>query len=330
VDSLDAALLLDSAAFRRRREEIEKAFLASPVRPAAHVGGAYDRDPAALRDRLSRLLDEAAAGAPPLPEGPLAGLIAPHIDMHRGGAGYGAAYRAAAALSRAETFVVLGTVHAAPPEPYTATRKAYATPLGAVESDAAFLDRLEALYGARLFANEAAHRSEHSIEFQAVWIRFLAGERTVRIAPILCSSFHEAVAAGRDPSADARVADFAAALREVLAERPGAAVIAAADLAHLGPRFGDREPVGDRTASWCAARDRAILERAAAGDAAGFFAPIAEETDRRRICGVSAVWTLLEVLPPGARGTLLHYGQALDEERTTLVSFASVAFTSQS
>jgi AmmeMemoRadiSam system protein B len=124
-----------------------------------------------------------------------------------------------------------------------------------------------------------------------------------------------------------RAGEFLEALRECLEERPDACIIAGADLAHLGPRFGDPHEVGTEVAAWCEERDRDTLESAASVDASGFFLKIADERDRRRICGLSAIYTLLETLPRGARGTLLHYGQALDEKRTNFVSFASMAFT---
>jgi len=327
VESLEKALLLDSEAFRARRAAVEKAFLSSDVRPATHAGTAYAKEPDALRSMLDDLLGGAAASTTSVPGGRLVGLIAPHIDLHRGGPGYGAAYRVLAARSRASTFVVLGTVHAAPPEPYTATRKAYDTPLGAVPADTAFIDALARRYGERLFTEESAHRGEHSIEFQAVLLRHLFGDTALRIVPILCSSFHEHVESGKEPREDDRVASFIDALGAVLAEFPDSCLIAGADLAHLGPRFGDEARVGKEIAYWCEVADRATLDRAGTADAGGFFGAIAIEKDRRRVCGISAIYTFLSVLPAGSAGTLLHYGQALDEEGTTFVSFASMAFT---
>jgi MEMO1 family protein len=327
VDALDEGLLLDSEKFRRHRAKIEADYLSSSVRPAAHAGSAYEGDPDKLKAGLDRLLAAGGAAAEPIPGGDLSALIAPHIDLHRGGAGYAAAYGALGRRCRSDLFVVLGTVHAAPPEPYLATRKAYGTPLGPVETDDDFISLLAKRYGARLFDGESAHRTEHSIEFQALFLRHAFPDKPIRIVPILCSSFHEEIESGALPVSRAQVADFIGALRESLAVRPDACVIAAADLAHLGPRFGDEAPVDDETASWCAGADRLSLQAAAARDSGAFFRVIAEEGDRRRVCGISAIYTLLESLPPGPAGTLLHYGQALDEERMTFVSFASMAFT---
>jgi AmmeMemoRadiSam system protein B len=325
AEALDTAFFLDSETFRAHRSAVENEFLAGPVRPASHAGGAYDADPAALRSALAALID--GASAPPAEKGAIVGLVAPHIDLRRGGAGYGAAYRALRERCRAGTYVILGTAHAAPEEMFIATRKAFATPLGSIETDADFIEALARRHGSRLFHDEITHRNEHSIEFQAVFLRHLFADRPIRIVPILCSSFHESVEAGRVPREDPRVADFLGALGETLAGRDDVCLVAAADLAHLGPRFGDGAPVSRAEAGACEEADRRTLEAAARRDPAAFFGILAAERDRRRVCGISPIYTLLESLDPGAEGSLLHYGQAIDPGATTFVSFASMAFT---
>ncbi len=74
--------------------------------------------------------------------------------------------------------MILGTSHyGAGPELFSATRKNYATPFGAVETDGAFVDRLAARYSGDLFADEMLHRGEHSIEFQALFLAYALGLR---------------------------------------------------------------------------------------------------------------------------------------------------------
>ena len=68
VDELDDASMLDTPRFRAMRREIVRAFTEAPVRPAAHAGGAYHRDPGALAryiedDCLARAPSSAAASA---------------------------------------------------------------------------------------------------------------------------------------------------------------------------------------------------------------------------------------------------------------------------
>src|SRR5262245_17735983 len=51
LEQLDEAGFLDSERFERRRRAIEDAWAQSPVRPAAHAGGAYAGDAAALAEQ---------------------------------------------------------------------------------------------------------------------------------------------------------------------------------------------------------------------------------------------------------------------------------------
>src|SRR5207245_3905829 len=140
----------------------------------------------------------------------------------------------------ADLFIAVGTDHVGADHPFTLTRKHYATPLGRVDTDVALVDALAArLGGDELYADELHHRTEHSIEFQALLLRYvLPAERPITILPILCGSLHRSREAGRDPSADPFVARFLGTLGELTAARR-VCLIAGADLAHVGPRFGD-------------------------------------------------------------------------------------------
>src|SRR5206468_12466066 len=92
-------------------------------------------------------------------------------------------------------------------------------------------------------ASETAHRAEHSVEFQAVMLRRLLGERPFSILPVLASFLHEAIWGEGEPESDPRVPRFLDALGETLqATERRVCVIAGVDLAHVGPRFGDAEP----------------------------------------------------------------------------------------
>src|SRR5262249_17004712 len=89
---LDAALFLDSPAFRARPRDVVHAFGASRARPAAHAGGAYHAD----AKRLARFIDDdcLAHALPKKRPGHVTALAAPHMDLWRAAVGYGHAYRA--------------------------------------------------------------------------------------------------------------------------------------------------------------------------------------------------------------------------------------------
>ncbi len=329
VEGLDEHGFMDSPRFAERRATVDGEFLRSPTRPASHAGGAYAAD----ADKLRRAMDDFFAP----PEGPGAiewpaahgasvrGAIAPHIDFHRGGTAYAWAYRRLAERCDGEVFVIFGTCHAGMRDPFALTRKDYLTPLGAAPVDRDLVEAIARRAGPDCFASELAHRGEHSIEFQAVFLRYLyGGRRDVTIVPVLASFAHEALARGRGPEDDPRVARFLDAVAETIAaSRRPVTVIAGADLAHVGPRFGDPDPVSADELRRIEREDREMLEAVQAADARAFFDAVARDGDRRRICGYSPIYATLRVLG-ATRGHLHRYGQWPDPQG--VVSFASVTF----
>ncbi|HEV8585593.1 MAG TPA: AmmeMemoRadiSam system protein B [Methylomirabilota bacterium] len=327
--ALDHHGFLEGPAFETRRAAVDGEFLAGVTRQASHAGGAYPAEAGALAAMIDGFftpphgpgpIDRAAASAPRV-----SGLIAPHIDFHRGGPAYAWGYRDLAERSDADLFVIFGTCHAGMRHPFALTRKPYETPLGAAPVDVGFVEALAARAGQDCFGAEMAHRNEHSIEFQAVFLRYLfAGQRDVSVVPVLTSFVHEALAHGKRPEHDPRVARFLDALGEtVAASGRRVAFIAGADLAHVGPRFGDADPVSPEEAARLADADRAMLETVTAGDADAFFDDAARDGDARRVCGLSPIWLLLRATG-GAPGVLRRYAQTPDPE--CVVTFASVVF----
>jgi AmmeMemoRadiSam system protein B len=331
VEGLDEAGFLDSARFAARRHAIEEAWRRSAVRVASHAGSAYAAEADALTAQIDGFFAHAdgpgamrpgagAAGAPAL-----RGLIAPHIDFHRGGPVYAWAYRELIERSDADLYVILGTCHAGMPDPFAITLKAYDTPLGAAPVDRDFCDDLARRYGEDLLGSELAHRGEHSVEFQAVMLqRVLGKRRPFSIVPVLASFLHEAVWTRGDPERDRRVPRFIDALLATMAaSRRSVCVIAGVDLAHVGPRFGDAQPNTAESLQAVAAADLDMLDAVMAGDSTAFYASIAHDGDRRRICGLSPIYTFLRALP-GAQGRLVRYQQWPDPQGA--VTFCAAAF----
>jgi hypothetical protein len=329
ADALDAQGFLDSPSFAERRAAIDRAFLEAPTRPATHGGGAYPLDPAEVRALFDGFFEPPEGPGPvdgDVPGHPrVAGVIAPHIDFHRGRSAYAWAYRDLAERSDADLFVVFGTCHVGMEHPFALTRKNYESPLGQVPVDREFAEALARRAQQDCFGSELAHRTEHSIEFQAVFLRYLfAGRREISIVPVLASFAHEALAQNRRVDDDPRIPRFLDALGETIAASGRrVVVIAGADLAHVGPRFGDPRPVSPAELVEIGAADRAMLEAVEAGDAEGFFASVARDGDRRRICGLSPIYALLRALG-GTRGALRRYAQWPDPQG--VVTFASVVF----
>jgi AmmeMemoRadiSam system protein B len=343
VHRLDEAHLLRSERFERRQRSVIEAFLRNPVRPATHAGVAYSEEP----DELRRQLDAAfttQGGPGPVDPGAnsdgrrLCGLIAPHIDPERGRTTFAWAYKQVAEACDADRFVIFGTAHGPVEQPFCLSRKHFDTPLGLVRTDRQFVDRIaehlaSSVAGRQLdvFADEPAHRMEHSIEFQTVFLQHLfGGRRAFRIVPVLIGSFQEFFEGGMTPGDSPEVqAMLAAVLAAAKAHRGPVCFISAADLAHIGPRYGDPEGLDEARLDEQARDDRQLLDKACAGDADAVFHHVAEQNDRARICGLGPTYVMLEVLRAAhgiSAGRLLHYHQAVAPEGAACVSFASVGF----
>lgn len=328
LTTLDEHHFLDSARFAARRRAVDADFHTAPVRAAAHAGTSYPDDAVALRTHL----DAFSAGLPTAtPTGRLAGLVAPHIDLRVGGRAYGHAYAAVAAAPAAR-YVILGTSHAAGDTRFAATRKDFATPLGTVMTDRAFLDRLAARLAGDpradgLYADEVLHRTEHAVEFQAVMLQHALGAQTpFTIVPILVTSFHDLIARATPPRDDPRVAAFLEALRATLTDDDVPTVIVAAvDFAHVGAKFGDHEGLTPELLATTAAKDRQLMAALEHGDPRAFLAALAADADRTRICGAAPLLVFLELLR-GVSGRVLCHEESRDERTRSAVTYASLAF----
>ncbi len=328
AEELDRGLFLEGGSFRAARARVEREFADAAVRPASHAGGAYHGDPLALGRYIEETCLARASGSPNGGRR-LVGLVSPHIDPWRGATCYGHAYGAvrAALPPSADTFIVLGTSHAPMREPFALCRKAFATPFGPVEADLASIDALATAADFDPYADQFNHKREHSLEFQVVFLKHLLKGRDFRIVPILAGLGAQQVS-GVDPTGDPRVERFVGALRGLTDGQAGrVVVVAGADLAHVGPRFGDARPFDGGERATLERTDRESLTLAASLDAGAFWEHVSADLDERRVCGLAPIWSLLRALGGGgAAGQVLHYEQTIDREDGSIVSHAALGF----
>jgi AmmeMemoRadiSam system protein B len=355
VEQLDELYFLDSLRFATYELREAEDYMELTVRPAAHAGGAYHGEPTGLRAQLGDLFTrEGGPGLLPweglkspspnlspartsdlwrgegqIVESKLCGVMSPHIDFHRGGSSFAWAYDRVVTDSQSKLFVILGTAHTPLASFYSVSRKDFDTPLGTARTHRGFVDSLSKRLGDpdHIFRDELPHRHEHSIEFQALMLQYVLGDRRdYQIVPILVGSFHPFVQHNRLPNESPAVAEFIGALRETALESgEEVCFVGGVDMAHIGQQFGDPELLDDARlkAQWT--DDQNLLVKACAGDAAAWFTHVSEQGDANRICGLAPMYTLLETVRP-KRGELLKYDQAVAPDRTSCVSFASVAF----
>lgn len=337
VSALNNARFLENEEFEAWKARLEEEFRASPVREPIMAGSGYPEDPEELSKFAGGFFTAEGAPGKPGPAGsrtkPVHVLIVPHIDLRHGGISYAHGYKALWESFVPETVVLMGVAHAGNGPLFSFTMKDFKTPLGMVETDEELTKRLAESVGESAFEDECVHRSEHSIEIQLVFLQYLArdapavagGGAPPRIVPVLCGSLQECIAGGKPPGELPEMKRFSAALGELLREEAGrVALLVSADLAHVGQKFGDAVPLTPRLLRKLEEEDRKMLAHVCGGEAEGFFEFVRAEEDRRRICGLTAIYTALSALGR-SEGELLHYAQAPEETTQSVVSFASLA-----
>ena len=329
IQQLDEALLLESPRFAQFHADLTRRFRESPVREPSHAGRSYPADPqeiAALFDQHFQPPkgpgpDGRRSGPPPV------AIMAPHIDLRIGGPGFAWAYGLVRDLPHVDTFLILGVAHAPTTHRFVGTRKSFRTPLGTAETDQAILDALAQPLPFDLFEDELAHRLEHSVEFQVVYLQHVLGpQRPFKIVPILVGSFGAAIESGQEPIQDPEVAAFVQALQKLQWESGShTCVVAGVDLAHVGGRFGDEFTVNQEVLAQLERDDRQTLEIARTGNAQRLFEQIHEEQDCRRVDGFAALYTMLSALLIHG-GEMLYYDQSVEPDTNSVVTYGSMCW----
>ena len=324
IEKLDEAHMLEGVAFEKYKKGLEDEFRAAEVRRSFHAGRSYPRSVGEVETLLSSLFlaEDGPGEIPKAGTGkPLKGAVLPHIDLERGGRCYARGWHAAAAGCRARRFIVIGTGHFDLKLPLALTRKDFETPLGLVRTDKAFVDELAQKVGPKAFEGEISHRTEHSIEFQLLFIQYLFGP-DVELVPVLAIARQEPAWA-ESGFISPLATDFVSATRQLIDEAPGETfVVASADLAHIGPRFGDdpRIEITEQSAEVAKQKDLELLRLLEKPDIAAFANEVQSDRNARHICGFMPI--LLAAAITGGSFRLIDYSQAFDPMGT--VTFGSL------
>lgn len=329
VRDLDDKLFLEGERVEAARRAALAAYRAAPVRKAAFAGKCYEADPDKLAAQIAGWFSSREGPDRKDSEHkgqPIKGLVAPHYELKDAGPVYAWAYKELRDAQAPDLFVIIGTCQAGLQNGYAVTGKDFETPLGVVRTDRAIVERLET-DAAFCFEEELAHKHEHSIEFQLPFLQFVLGPaRPVTIVPVLCSfppaTFFEPELGGLRE----QVATFLEALHGALSEagRP-ACLIASAELAHIGMRYGDSSPPTDFSFHRCMQQDLAMLKHVEECDADAFARFVAKEGDSRRISGFATIYTLLKLIGQG-KGQVLRYDRGITDQFNSTVTYASLAF----
>lgn len=327
IEDLDQHYLVDSDRFQDYKDEVDREFLDASARCYSCFS------PLEEPEDVRKVLDKSfiSAGYPIGPDiepvnDNITGIIAPHIDYYRGRGVYGFSYGELLKGFAGDTIIIIGTNHQSGQSAVTGTEKDFETLFGTVQTDKEAVHALADEIEGDLFLDEIDHRNEHSIELAATVLAYAGRHETTRIVPILVKGIERLIIKGKSPMNDETISTTVEAIRSFCNARPGkVAVIASADLAHVGQQFGDAHTLDEQRLNKVEKRDRMSLDFVCMGDANGFFRHVMSDFNKNNVCGLSPIYMALSILQPMA-GNLLKYEQWVHEQNYGSVSFAAVSF----
>ncbi|MCX7590320.1 MAG: AmmeMemoRadiSam system protein B, partial [Kiritimatiellae bacterium] len=238
VAKLDDALLLETARVQEARLELVRQWTRTSIRAPALAGQAYPANMHELHKFLDDILRPAVATTKP--SGELRALAVPHIDLKVGRRVYAAGYSVMRQCAP-QRVLVLGTGHSMGDDLVCLTEKDFETPLGRIETERDAVRRLRTAAGSLAAPDDLAHRREHSIEIQLVFLQHLLPGCNFKLIPVLFGSLEPHLARCAELSAIPGMNELLETLRE-MAGQPNTLTVAGGDLAQIGPKFGDPLP----------------------------------------------------------------------------------------
>ena len=293
-----------------------------------------------LAEAMDRWIDQALKDAenPSLDALPK-GIVAPQLDYARAWINYAAIWGRMRVVDRPDRVLVLGSNNYGMSTGVCGCDKGYRTPLGESPLDEGLFGALNEALGvagsARFLEHRYDHEREHSIEVQIPWIQHVLGkDEAGSYCPVVGVLVHDPVANG-GKSLDGNGLDlepFVAAVKKATEVVGGKTlIVASASLSHVGPAFGDKQPlVGDAPEAEEARNrvlqmDRELIELLVQGKAEEMVASLAWQQNPTRWNSTGALVALAQLVAP-ATGKVYGYTGALDQQGMTMVSSTAIAF----
>jgi hypothetical protein len=327
---LDEKLFLEGERFEEAKKALAEGYRKETIRQAAYAGKSYEADAEKLKAQLDGFFTskEGPGSAPSEHAGQrIKAIVAPHVELAMAGPVYAWAYKELREADTPDVFIILGAGRGIIDTLFACTEKDFETPLGTAHADREFLSLFRQHGGEGFYEEEIAHRNDHAIEFQTLFLQHLfAGKKPFTIVPVLCSFSHLHFSHPDLVQQGQRIPEFIAAFQKTL-EVFGKNVcfIVSGDLAHIGMRYGDPRPPTDFQFNKTMQADLAMLKHAEKGDAQGFLQFIQREDDARRVGILPPLYTMLNLLQ-GASGAVLRYDRATVDQYNSTVTYCAMAY----
>ncbi|MGD9851651.1 MAG: AmmeMemoRadiSam system protein B [Nitrospirales bacterium] len=334
VEDLETKMFLEGERAAEAQRQALENYRKQDARPMAFAGKQYEADPVKLRAQLDGFYQskEGPEKAPSENAGKLIrGLVAPNFDMKEAGPIYAWGYKELREGHTPDVFIVIGTCHAGLEGGIVFTDKDFDTPFGRVAVNRPLVDFIRKESGDTFFQEELVHIREHSLELQLPFLQHALGEeRAFTILPVLCSFPPATLTGGEYHGLFERVDQFLSVTKRAIeASGQQVCIIASANLAHIGIRYGDQKPPTDFSFHRCMQTDLEMLKKVEEADPEGFAEFILKEGDQRKIMGFSAIFSLLKLMKRDEtplKGQVLRYDRGITDQFNSTVTYASIVF----
>jgi len=356
VAQLDDAGLLGGPTFERIYEKLKSEYQSAPHLPPGATAAVADRlvaqehgeaatdevkakeGPDKLREQFDAWIDQALKNAsdPSFDRLPAA-VITPSIDYSMGWPNYAAVYGRMRVVDRPKRVAILGTQQGGFATGVCGCDKGYETPLGVSPLAQDLFDAVTRELGEegtkRLLEHRYDHERAHAVEAQVAWLQHVLADDGV-MPSVMGFLVHDPLANGGE-SYDGEglgLDAFARALRAAIGSLEGPTlVVAAADLAHVGPQFGDQQQLvgdDDETRAFreqVMQHDRQMVGLIGEGKHAELISALKWQQNRMRWSGVGPITAAMRVCE-GAEPRVLNYFAAADPQGRAMVSSFAAAF----
>ncbi len=334
ISDLDEKLFLENDRSEQAQKQAIEAYRKLDRRPMAFAGKSYEDDPEKLRAQLEgfyRSKEGPEKGKAEFAGKAIKGLVVPNFDLKEAGAIYAWGYQELQEGKAPDVYVLVGTCHSGLESGIAITDKDFETPFGTIPVNRPILDAIRKETGNTFFSEDIRHLKEHSLEFQLPFLQHALGEgRMISIVPILCAFPPETLTGGDYTDLFHHIDRFLTVTKQAIqGSGQTVGVIASANLAHIGIRYGDKTPPTDFSFHKCMQTDLEMMKKVEEVDPEGFAEFILKEGDQRRILGFPAIFTLLKLIQREGEprmGQVLRYDRGITDQFNSTVTYASIVF----
>jgi AmmeMemoRadiSam system protein B len=237
-------------------------------------------------------------------------FITPHAGLFFSGKCQATAYFNILKIQKPTTFIVMGPNHTGI-GCSSISLKDFDTPLGIIKNDQLISKEI---VSKGIVVDEVAHKFEHSIEMQVIFLKYLSIKNNVdfRIVPVILGSKEDAVL-------------ISSQIKEYL--RNDVIFIVSSDFIHYGPDY-NYAPFGPYKKEIISRYEQKAIERIVEIDPNGFIECVSK--DSLTICGIYPILCLLETLNPISQKIeskrLCYYHSADILPSKNSVSYVAIGF----